>query len=313
MNYSELDVSKLNDNDIYDLIMTGIIDFSKTEPTEENNPDFLVVLGCSPSPLKARIVKMMELYQKGFGKYVLLSGGTGWHKLFKPQNKTFTSDKERFEYMKAIASKRNSMKAALHSTIPDYLRPPETNPKHGKGLYRYMHKKLEQSLEQPEAFIGYRIMQACKDIIHIDDDKIFFEPASINTTQNLAFSKNLLDTLQASGQVDLIKRIMIVTSSFHCRRAELSFKKYFPGIEVMSCPATLDITNNGLSFDKKVLMQDPYYMQQFRNELNAIVNYSRNGSISDLRIEDILDPKRANSIRAKVKGNTVLGEDEGIR
>ena len=134
MKYSELDVKKLNDNDIYDLIMTGIIDYASTEPTEETNPDFLVVLGCSPVPLKARIVKMMELYQKGFGKYVLLSGGNGWHKLFKQEKKSFKSDKERFEYMKAKANKRKQMKLALHNTIPDDIKPASSNPKMRKRV-----------------------------------------------------------------------------------------------------------------------------------------------------------------------------------
>ena len=163
-----------------------------------------------------------------------------------------------------------------------------------------MRRKLNQSLDKPEAYIGYRIMKACQDIINISDDKVFFEPNSINTIQNLEYSKALLDDLQKSGKVDSIKRIMIVTSSFHCRRAELSFKKYFPGIEVMSCPATLDINNAGLNFNKDELMQDQYYMQQFKNELNAIVNYSRNGSISDLNIEDVLAPEEANRIKSKI-------------
>lgn len=173
-----------------------------------------------------------------------------------------------------------------------------------------MHRKLKLSLDKPEAYIGYRIMKACQDIIHISDDKIFLEPNSINTIQNLEYSKALLDDLQKSGKVDSIKRIMIVTSLFHCRRAELSFKKYFPDIEVMSCPATLDINNAGISFKKEDLMQDQYYMQQFRNELNAIVNYSRNRSISDLDIEDVLTPEAATRIKFKICGETSLVQEE---
>lgn len=300
MKYSELDIKKLNDNDIYDLIMTGIINYADNKPNEKTNPDFLIVLGCSPIPLKARIVKMMHLYKEGYGKYILLSGGTGWHKLFKPEKKNFKSDKDRFEYMKLKANKYKNMKLALQATIPDDIRPGINNPKSGKGLYKHMHKKLKQSLEKSEAQIGYSIIKACQDIISISDDKIFFEYDSENTIQNLEYSKKLLDDLQKSNKIDKVNRIMIITSSFHCRRAELSFKKYFPDIDVLSCPATMDIENAGLNFTKNDLMNNPYYMQQFRNELSAIINYTKNGSISNLNIEDVLGVERANEIKQKL-------------
>ena len=106
--------------------------------------------------------------------------------------------------------------------------------------------------------------------------------------------------MQKEGKVDKINRIMIITSSFHCRRAELSFKKYFPDVEVMSCPATMDITNAGILFNKNDLMSSAYYMQQFRNELNAIVNYTRNGSIADLNVEDVLGAERTKKMKKKM-------------
>lgn len=299
LKYSELDIEKLNDNDIYDLIMTGVIDYAGNKPNEKTNPDFLIVLGCSPIPLKARIVKMMQLYKAGFGKYILLSGGTGWHKLFKSDKKTFRSNKDRLEYMQIKASKYKSMKLALQAIIPDDIKPGINRPKRGKGLYKYMHRKLKQFLEKSEAQIGYSIMKACQDIISISDDKIFFEHDSKNTVQNLEYSKKLLDDLQKANKVDKVNRIMIITSSFHCRRAELSFKKYFPDIDVLSCLATMDIKDEGLSFTKCDLMNSTYYMQQFRNELSAIINYTRNGSVSDLDVEDVLGDERTNEIMKK--------------
>lgn len=293
MKYSELDTNKLNDNDIYDLIMTGIKDYSEEKPTEKTNPDFLVVLGCSPVPLKARVVKMMHLHKKGYGKYILFSGGTGWHKLFKPQNKTFKDEKSMSEYMKLKAKKFKDMKKALHDTVGEELKPNHENP--------YQHRRrMKKLLRKPEAQIGYKIMKACQDIIQIDGEKIFYEQNSTNTIQNLEYSKKLLDDLQKEGKVDKINRIMIITSSFHCRRAELSFKKYFPDVEVMSCPATMDITNAGILFNKNDLMSSAYYMQQFRNELNAIVNYTRNGSIADLNVEDVLGAERTKKMEEKM-------------
>ena len=100
MKYSELDIKSLSDSEIYDLVMSGIVDYSKKEITPENNPDLLMVLGCSPLLMKARIVKMMHLYKQGYGKYVILTGGIGWHKLFKIENKKFKNEDERASYMK---------------------------------------------------------------------------------------------------------------------------------------------------------------------------------------------------------------------
>ena len=98
---------------------------------------------------------------------------------------------------------------------------------------------------------------------------------------------------------------MIITSSFHCRRAILSFKKHFPGIEVLACPATRDIESQGLTFTKESLMQSEYYSEQFRNELNAIINYTRNRSIEDMDIEEVLSPERAQEIMAKMIQRTM--------
>ncbi len=296
MKFSELETSKLTESDIYDLVMSGVTDYSKQSPTPQTNPDFLVVLGCSPYPLKARVVKMMHLYNKGYGKNILFSGGKGWHKLFKKQKRSFSTSKEQDEYMKRLSKKRREMREALEETLPNYIKPKQT---------RYMQRRLKQTLALPEAELSELLMDSCKDIGHIDKDKIFFESESANTIQNLEYSKRLLDQLQASGKVDEIKRIMIITSSFHCRRAVLSFKKYFPDIDVLACPATRDFEDKGLTFTKESLMSNNYYNQQFKNELNAIVNYTRNGSISDMDIENVLSPEKAEEIIGKMKNEMV--------
>ena len=101
-----------------------------------------------------------------------------------------------------------------------------------------------------------------------------------------------------SDKINKIERIMIITSSFHCRRATLSFKKYFPDIDILACPSTKVMENSNVKFEKESMMNNKYYMQQFRNELDAIINYSRNGSIVDANIEDyITDEKTIERIR----------------
>ena len=281
MKYSELDTSKLSDSKIYDIVMSGIKDYSKEEVNDENNPDLLIVLGASPIPMKARIVKMMHLYKKGFGKYVLLTGGDGWHKLFTIEKRKFKNDIEKSKYISTKKKKYKSMKKALHKTIPEELKPGINSNKHGKSLYKYMRRKIQENLNSPETDIGYKMIKSCKDIIRIDDDKIFFEPDSKNTIENMKNSKELIDNLVLSGKIPEVKRIMIITSVYHCKRAILSFKKYFPDTEVMACPSTNDITEKGSKLDKESLMKNPFFINQFKKELNAIVSYTRNGSIAD--------------------------------
>lgn len=291
MKFSELDIDKLSDEDVFDLIMSGITDIANNRPTNDNNPDFLIVLGCSPTPLKARVVKMMQLYKNGYGKYVLLSGGKGWHKLFKAENKKFRSDDERSAYMRLKAKKYKEMKVALKKSLFDDMVDKKLEGKHGKTLYKYMGKRLKQALDESEAEIAYKIMKAAQEAVNIPDDKLFFEQESLNTIQNLDYSKVLLDELQDSGKIGEIKRIMVITSAYHCRRSMLSFKKFFTDVEVMVCPSTLDIKEKGLQLKKDDLMKNNFFMNKCRNEINAIVNYTRNKNIADAKIEDVIDDK----------------------
>ena len=79
MKFSELDKSKLSLEEKYELVMHGITDFAKEEANNEKKVDFLIVLGCRPIPLKARIIKAAELYKRKYAKYVLFSGGSAWN------------------------------------------------------------------------------------------------------------------------------------------------------------------------------------------------------------------------------------------
>ena len=291
MKYSELNIKNLTNDDVYDLVMTNIIDYSKQEPNENNNPDFLIVLGCSPIPLEARVIKMMELYKKGYGKDILRSGGMGWHKLYKATKKKFESYSEMYSYTQEKAHKRKEMKKAIKQTVFDKAIDENLKTKKGKSLYKYLNRKYKTALENTEADLAYKMIKASEGVLHIPEEKIHFEPNSINTIQNLEYSKRILDDLQEKRGENKIKRIMIITSSFHCRRAVLSFKKYFPNIDVLSCPATKDIENRKIEFSKESMMNDKYYMQQFKNELDAIISYTRNGSIADANIEDYISDK----------------------
>ena len=116
----------------------------------------------------------------------------------------------------------------------------------------------------------------------IDSDKIFLENNSSNTRENIVNSMGVMQERKED-----ITSVMIITSCFHCKRTELTFKKFFPDVEVKACPSTKDLYDNGITLDKESLMSNQYYRQEIRNELRGIVEYSRNGSIADEEIKGI--------------------------
>ena len=284
MKYSELDVDKLNDNQIYDLVMSGVKDYATIPVYKKDSPDLLIVLGASPIPMKARIIKTMQLYKNGYGKYVILSGGTGWHKLFKVEPTPIKDELERYTYYSGKRRNFRLMKRALQRTIPEEIRGKN---KHGKALYRHMHRQLEKNLDLTEAEIAKKIVKACRETINIDENKIFLESQSGNTRENIENSIKMMQKLIKEGKAEDIKSVMIITSCFHCKRVTMQFKKYFPDIDVRACPSTKDLADNGLTLDRESLMSNPYYKAQIRKELEGIVAYSKNGSIADGEIEGI--------------------------
>lgn len=74
-----------------------------------------------------------------------------------------------------------------------------------------------------EAVIALRILQT----LDVPPDKILIEPKSVNTTQNAAFSAQILREKN-------FHKPILVTSAFHMRRAVLNFNQQ--GFEVVPCP-----------------------------------------------------------------------------
>ena len=306
MRFSELDINKLSQDDIYDLVMAGVKDYSKQNADDSNMPDFIILLGCTPLTLEQRVLKLIELYDKGYGKYIILTGGLGWHKLFKADpNKKFKDDKDLSDYARKLNANLKRQKKSLAKIFNENLRPVSGKLKNGQLTYTKYYKKrrklMNEYLEESEAELGYRMIdkQQRNDIQSVT----LVESNSINTLQNVLFTRNIIDDLVANCGVDKPKRLMIITSPFHCRRACLTFKKYFPNCDVIACPSTAGMVNKGVPFTKEALMANPYYSKQFRNECDAIINYSRKGDIADMDIEQVIGERRASQIEEKVTGD----------
>ncbi len=303
MKVSKLDYERLSDEEKYLIVMSKIIDFSHVTPKQDEKADVIVVLGCSPIPLRARTLKMMELVRNGYGQNVLLSGGKGWQNLFRKKNKE-TGE------ITINEPKRQELLAAISKTISADLLGDNPTPKRLELHERFIQGMRE--LGQTEHVMSYEQRQEIKkcDMTEVQfmqliilsngglkGAKMLHEPFSTTTKQNMEYTTRLLEILTRGNEGSPVRRMIIVTSSFHCRRSYLTFKKQFPNIEVVVCPSTLDLTDRGLSIDR--MLESDYYRTQIARECDAIINYSRNGSIADVELSDLVGEEVARRIERR--------------
>ncbi len=283
MKFSKLNSQQLTIDEKYELIMAGIKNYAKEKATEADKVDFLVVLGCTPVPLKARVIKASELYRMGYAQYVLFSGGKAWNQRFIKDPKKLTEMVEAYKKMvkpELIGSRLSDREKKInqlvgsHSTVEDE-----------KVTKRILSLSESQLMSQMMISLG-----------NVPANCIFHEPFSNNTKENMENTKKLFQSLVNRGEVPPIKSVMVVTSSFHCRRAMLTFRKYFKNLRITACPATLDLKERGVEFSKEGMLSNQYYREQIERELDAIINYSRNGTIEDVDIAEAVDKKFAKKI-----------------
>lgn len=286
MRFSELDTSKLTIEEKYELVMNGVCDYAKENAKAEDKVDFLIVLGCRPAALKPRVVKAAELYKRGYAKYMLFSGGHGWNR-----NVEADSDKD-IEMLETVKDVVNPKLLGLDLSEKELSISQKANETEAERIDRAMQKLRHSSESQLMA----KMMHSLSDI---PQTNVYHEPFSNTTIENIKYTEALFRGLVKRGEVPAINKVMIVTSSFHCRRAMLTFKKYFKDLDITACPATLDFKEKGIDFSKEGMIASDYYRKQIENELNAIVNYTRNGSIEDCNIEEIIDEKFAKRIKSK--------------
>ena len=294
MKISELDDKLLTDDEKYMLVMRGIKDYELIKPNDNTKSDLIVVLGCSPIPLEDRVKKMMGLYRLGYSNNILLSGGNGWKKLYKkkdPQTGEEYVDEEKWKQL--LEAIRTTIGANLLGNNPS-KKELELFDRFNEGMKEMMHVDSMPSYEEQQEKKNMNLNEAefMKLIIltngGLKGAHIFHEPFSFNTKDNMQYTKKYIESLLKTGELKELKRIMVVTSSFHCQRARLTFKKYFPNVEILTCPSTLDFQRIGSELGPN-MMKNSYYKKQIINECNALINYSKNGSIADEEVGAILD------------------------
>lgn len=286
MKFSELDKSKLSLDEKYELIMHGIKNYANTDAKESEKVDFLIVLGCRPATLKARVVKAAELYKRNYARYVLFSGGLAWN------NKIEKGSKKDLDMIEAVRE----------SVLPGLLgEEPSEKQQNVEKEFRLLSGETDITPEDKirklsECQLMSRMMIT---LAGVPAENIYHEPFSNNTIENIKNTAALFRNLQRPNNIGAINKVMIVTSSFHCRRAMLAFKKYLRNIEICSCPSTLDFKDKGITFCKADMLGHEYYRRQIENELDAIINYTRKGSIEDCDISLVVGEEMAKEIERR--------------
>ena len=293
MKVSDLDYEKLTEEEKLSIVMAYIEDFSKGDFDEKKKADIIVVLGCSPYPLKARTLKTMELVKKGYAKLILFSGGLGWKGLFEKKDPTTGK-------IVINEEKRRSLIQAIKDNIDAELLGDNPTPRDLAVHEAFMAELKARGLD--DEVMTYEESQDNKKLRMTEVDfmklimlsngglqgvRFLHEPFSRTTKENMEYTKEVLRNAVKFGEIPKVKKMLIVTSAFHCKRAMLTFKKQFSDIEIEVCPATRDLEDRGVTLGEGMLQND-YYREQIHRESQAIINYSRNGSIYDADLEDIV-------------------------
>ena len=110
----------------------------------------------------------------------------------------------------------------------------------------------------------------------MDEENIILEDASQNTVENLRFA---LTELQRAFDLDEIRSVLLVTTTYHMRRSLAIARHLFPAhITVIPCPA--DDTNTR----RDNWMHSAVGVARARGEAMKIVSYILGGLIPDFEV-----------------------------
>ena len=304
MRVSELNYDLLTDQDKIELVMQSIVDLSNKKCDSENMVDAVVILGASPPPMVSRINKAIKIYQNGWTKTIMLSGGVGWQRLINTPNEEVNNIKAEI-FLKCIdnyyveypliepedainpeywsnpqneeivkeameAGKRN--REAFLKEANDYLKENGIKSDTGEDL-TYEEIERDVNLKIPESNLIYTVLRRIAN--KNDDLNVYYENGSTNTPENAMGVKNAFDALNKK-----INKMIVVTSTFHCRRTLFTFKKYMPDVEVLTSPT--DEINE--TYTKEI----EEAINVLRN-LYDVVRQDSEVDLFDLKFEEVLE------------------------
>jgi vancomycin permeability regulator SanA len=110
----------------------------------------------------------------------------------------------------------------------------------------------------------------------VPDEDILLDEVSMSTKENMICS---LLPLERSFKLSCVKRILLVTTSYHMRRSILMAQTYLPSwIEIVACPAE----------DRNTRRHNWYQTEKgysrAKDEVLKVISYIREGSVADFEI-----------------------------
>jgi len=196
---SELDIEKLTDNQMSNLLFSDIEDDNK-------EGDCIFVVGSSKA-IEYRLPKAVELYNQGRSGKILFSGGVKWDGNYFPE---------------AVALKNEAI------------------------------------------------------TLKVTEKDILIEDISVHTIENVLAS---LIVLNREFQLYNIKRLLVVTNSYHMRRLHLTLKTYMPDwIKFSLCPAEDDHTRKDNWFLSEL------GRKRVKGECEKLIEYVKQGALYDQKL-----------------------------
>jgi hypothetical protein len=275
--------------------MTGVEDCSGRKPKESEMPEYVILPGAMPTILEARINKLDALYKNGWCKNIIISGGNIWKDRI-PDKPGDTSQQ------RLLKTKHRLVLQRIFKNLFEYTRSDEsTKIRDLISMRKVLVKNSDKYIGESEGNLGYILFKNKNDS---NKPTAFIDTKATNTKENSLRSHDIVeDNESEKGRTaDDVKKIMIVTSTFHCRRTMLTFKKDFPNAEIIACPTMSKI-------DKKEFINTPNIINQLRNECKKCIDYIKKGDLADIEIEEIVGKKRATEIEAKMKRTLPDGND----
>ncbi len=164
---------------------------------------------------------------------------------------------------------------ALGSSKASLYRVPAAARLYFGGKAKYLLLSGGKAQQTPHGFMPeYLSMLRTAQELGIPQDRILCETGAHTTVENLDYSKEII-----RRRLPDCKRIILVTTAYHMRRALLLAKKRLDMYEFIPCPA------DDVSSTRENWFANAKGLEIVANEIRRLKWYARNGLIEDINVD----------------------------